>query len=55
MLDNFEHVVEAAPLVVDLLAACPGLTVLVTSRVCLRVSGEHEHAVPPLGSPRAER
>ena len=48
VLDNFEHVVEAAPLVADLLAACPSLTVLVTSRVRLRVSGEHEHAVPPL-------
>ena len=48
VLDNFEHVVEAAPLVADLLAACPGLTVLVTSRVRLRVSGEHEYAVPPL-------
>jgi predicted ATPase/DNA-binding CsgD family transcriptional regulator len=48
MLDNFEHVVEAAPLVADLLATCPGLTVLVTSRVRLRVGGEHEHTVPPL-------
>ena len=49
VLDNFEQVVEAAPLVADLLAACPGLKVLVTSRVRLRVSAEHEHAVPPLG------
>jgi predicted ATPase/DNA-binding XRE family transcriptional regulator len=48
VLDNFEHVVEAAPLVADLLATCPGLKVLVTSRVRLRVSAEHEHAVPPL-------
>jgi predicted ATPase/transcriptional regulator with XRE-family HTH domain len=48
VLDNFEHVVEAAPLVAELLAACPGLQVLVTSRVRLRVSAEHEHAVPPL-------
>jgi predicted ATPase/DNA-binding XRE family transcriptional regulator len=48
VLDNFEHVVEAAPLVADLLAASPGLKVLVTSRVRLRVSAEHEHAVPPL-------
>ncbi len=51
VLDNFEHVVEAAPLVADLLAACPGLTVLVTSRVPLRVSGEHEFPVPPLPVP----
>ncbi|HEV2087715.1 MAG TPA: AAA family ATPase, partial [Cryptosporangiaceae bacterium] len=49
VLDNFEQVVEAAPLVADLLAACPGLKALVTSRVRLRVSGEHEHVVPPLG------
>ncbi len=49
VLDNVEQVVEAAPLVVDLLRACPRLTILVTSRVRLRVSGEREHAVPPLG------
>jgi non-specific serine/threonine protein kinase len=49
VLDNFEQVVEAAPLVAALLAACPHLTVLVTSRVRLRLSGEREHAVPPLG------
>jgi predicted ATPase/DNA-binding XRE family transcriptional regulator len=48
VLDNFEQVVEAAPLIADLLAACPGLKILVTSRVRLRVSAEHEHAVPPL-------
>ncbi len=48
VLDNFEHVVEAAPLVSGLLAACPGLTVLGTSRVRLRVGGEHEYAVSPL-------
>jgi predicted ATPase/transcriptional regulator with XRE-family HTH domain len=48
VLDNFEHVVEAAPLVTHLIGACPGMKVLVTSRVRLRVSAEHEHAVPPL-------
>jgi predicted ATPase/transcriptional regulator with XRE-family HTH domain len=51
VLDNFEHVVEAASLVADLLAICPELKVLVTSRVRLRISAEHEHAVPPLGLP----
>jgi predicted ATPase/DNA-binding NarL/FixJ family response regulator len=49
VLDNFEQVVEAAPLVSDLLAACSGLKCLVTSRVRLRVSGEREYVVPPLG------
>ena len=48
VLDNFEQVVEAAPRVSELLTACSGLTCLVTSRVRLRVSGEREHAVPPL-------
>jgi predicted ATPase/DNA-binding CsgD family transcriptional regulator len=48
VLDNFEHVVEAAPFVVGLLEACPCITALVTSRVRLRVSGEREHVVPPL-------
>ena len=49
VLDNFEHVVEAAPAATGLLAACADLTVLATSRVRLRVSGEREHVVPPLG------
>jgi non-specific serine/threonine protein kinase len=48
VLDNFEQVVEAAPLVISMLSGSLRLTVLVTSRVRLRVSGEHEHVVPPL-------
>jgi predicted ATPase len=51
VLDNFEHVVAAAPLVAALLAACPPLKCLVTSRVVLRLSGEHEFPVPPLELP----
>jgi len=48
VIDNFEQVAEAAPLLSDLLRTCPGLTVLVTSRRVLRVSGEHVVRVPPL-------
>jgi predicted ATPase len=52
-LDNFEQVVGAAPLLGGLLAAAPGLVVLVTSRAVLRISGEHEFLVPPLPVPPA--
>lgn len=51
LLDNFEHVVEAAPLVTELLAGCPQLKILVTSRMRLRLSGEHEFVVPSLSMP----
>ena len=52
VLDNFEHLLPAATLVADLLAACRDLTILVSSRAVLQVSGEHEVMVPPLGLPR---
>jgi predicted ATPase len=55
LLDNFEQVIAAAPLVVELLAAGPLLKVLVTSRETLRVRGEHEFAVPPLALPDLQR
>jgi predicted ATPase/class 3 adenylate cyclase len=51
LLDNFEHVAEAAMLVADLLAACPRLTVLVTSREPLHLLAEQEFAVPELAVP----
>jgi predicted ATPase len=52
-LDNFEQVIGAAPLLAELLAAAAGLVVLVTSRAVLRLSGEHEFAVPTLPAPPA--
>jgi predicted ATPase/DNA-binding CsgD family transcriptional regulator len=55
VLDNFEHVVAAGPMLVDLLVGCPGVSMLVTSRTLLRVSGEHVLAVPPLALPDAAR
>ena len=48
VLDNFEQVAEAAPELGELLAACPGLRLLVTSRELLRLAAEREYAVPPL-------
>jgi predicted ATPase/class 3 adenylate cyclase len=51
VLDNFEHVIAAAPLVAQLLRACPSLTVVATSRGALHVSGEQEYAVPGLPAP----
>ena len=53
LLDNLEQVIEAAPDLGSLLSACPNLTLLVTSRELLRVSGEVEYPVPPLASPEA--
>ena len=54
VLDNFEHLLPAAPSVVALLAACPRLVALVTSRAALRVQGEQEWAVPPLAVPNPD-
>src|SRR5713226_6091813 len=51
LLDNFEHLIQAAPTVAELLAAAPNLKVLVTSRAALHVYGEHEFPVPPLALP----
>lgn len=54
VLDNFEHMAGAGPLVAELLAASSGLKVLVTSREALRISGEHERALPPLPLPQRD-
>jgi predicted ATPase/class 3 adenylate cyclase len=48
LLDNFEHLLAAAPTVAELLAGAPGLRVLATSRAPLRISGETELALDPL-------
>ncbi|MDP9354683.1 MAG: AAA family ATPase [Chloroflexota bacterium] len=53
VLDNFEQVVEEAPLVAEMLAECSRLKALVASRVRLRLSGEREHVVPPLTLPES--
>ena len=55
LLDNFEQVLGGAPLVGELLSACPKLNVLATSRSVLRVYGEQEYPVPPLELPRPGR
>ncbi|HEX8967281.1 MAG TPA: helix-turn-helix domain-containing protein [Chloroflexota bacterium] len=53
VLDTFEHLAAAAPLVYFLLLRCPDTSFLVTSRSALRLRGEYEYAVPPLQLPSA--
>jgi predicted ATPase/DNA-binding CsgD family transcriptional regulator len=53
LIDNFEHVMSAAPLVSEMLAASANLKVLATSRESLRLAGEQEYFVPPLSLPGA--
>ena len=51
LLDNFEHILAASSLVVELLESSPALKILVTSRAALRVYGEHEFPLLPLPLP----
>ena len=51
LLDNFEHLLDACSLVAELLAACPHLKVLATSRAVLHLAAEHDYVVPPLAVP----
>lgn len=53
VLDNFEHVAAAAPLVAEVLARCPALSVLTTSRVPLNLRAETEYWLGPLETPDA--
>jgi non-specific serine/threonine protein kinase len=51
ILDNFEHLLPAAPLIAELLASCPDVTALITSRAVLHVYGERDVPVLPLPLP----
>jgi predicted ATPase/transcriptional regulator with XRE-family HTH domain len=55
VLDTFEPVLDAAPVIGHLLARCAGLKVLATSRESLRLRGEHEFPVPTLAVPASDR
>lgn len=55
LLDNFEQVLEAAPALAELLATCPLVKILVTSRAPLRVRAEHQFPVQPLATPNPAR
>jgi predicted ATPase/class 3 adenylate cyclase len=55
VLDNFEQVTGAAPVVEELLTASPRTKVVITSRVVLSLRGEHEYEVPPMALPDPER
>ena len=54
VLDNFEQIVSAAPMVAELLAAAPQLKIITSSRIALKLQGEREYPVPPLDVPQRE-
>lgn len=54
VLDNFEQIVDAAPVLVRLYTVAPAATFLVTSRIVLRIRGERVYEVPPLPTPRGD-
>ena len=54
VLDNFEHVIAAAPTIGELSAACPQVRLVLTSRQPLRIGGEREVPVPPLDLPESD-
>jgi predicted ATPase len=55
LIDNFEQLLPAAPLLGELLEAAPNLKMVVTSRALLRLAAEHQYSVPPLDLPDPER
>jgi predicted ATPase/class 3 adenylate cyclase len=55
ILDNYEHLLEAAPVAGDLLAASPHLRILATSRAALKLGAEREYSVAPLGLPSMQQ
>jgi predicted ATPase len=54
ILDNFEQLVSAAPIVSELIAAAPQLKILTSSRIALQLRGEHEYPVPALDLPQTD-
>jgi predicted ATPase len=55
VLDNFEQLLEAAPLLAEVLDAAPAVKLIVTSRALLRLAAEHQYSVPPLELPDSAR
>jgi predicted ATPase len=54
VMDNFEQLVSAAPIVAEILAVAPQLKIIASSRIALNLHGEREFPVPPLELPQAE-